>query len=308
MNHLRGPLARGLLPLLRPPPPPIAPVAPPAPSPPRRPFSVLSRPPPSYPGHIPINSFEKTFLAFTSLLGSFLNPRRGDLIALAGETTSTPYFLPRLLRTMQSHPTGRAILRHRPEITPTSIPPVATLLTYPPTTLGFTYAKWLETHHLSPFTRPPVRYVPTSELAYVLLRYRQSHDFYHAITGLPAIREGEVPLKLFEFMNLGLPMTGLAAASYVTLKKAERERVWDIYFPWAIKAGLECESLINVWWERELESDVGGLRARLGLVIPPDMRALRKAEKRREREKNKEIGDAMKMDAAPAPAPTSTTP
>jgi len=106
-------------------------------------------------------------------------------------------------------------------------------------------------------------------------------------------------------------MTGLAAGSYVTLKRGERERVWDIYFPWAIKAGLHCEGLINVWWERELESDVAELRGRLGLVIPPDMRALRKAQKRRGRERERERergGNVVIVNTAPAAAlsPTPT--
>lgn len=37
-------------------------------------------------------------------------------IALAGEATHTPYFLLRLLHTMQSDPTGRLLLRHRPQV------------------------------------------------------------------------------------------------------------------------------------------------------------------------------------------------
>lgn len=76
-------------------------------------------------------------------------------------------------------------------------------------------------------------------------------------------------------------MTGLAALSYVTLKPGEKRRVRDVYFPWAVRAGAECEGLINVWWERELEGDVGELRRRVGLEMPPDMRALRKAERAR---------------------------
>lgn len=65
-------------------------------------------------------------------------------------------------------------------------------------------------------------------------------------------------------------MTGLAAWSYLTLKPKEKERVWNIYFPWAVRAGLESEQMINVWWEKELESDVDELRRRLGLEIPPE--------------------------------------
>lgn len=125
-------------------------------------------------------------------------------------------------------------------------------------------------NHLTSFTRPPVRYLPTAEFAYVLLRYRQSHDFYHSITGLPPIREGEVALKLFEWCNLGLPMTGLASLAYVTLKSDEKRRCKEVYFPWAIRAGTTAQCLINVWWERELSTDVNELRERLALEMPPE--------------------------------------
>lgn len=121
----------------------------------------------------------------------------------------------------------------------------------------------------------------------MIARYRECHDFYHALVGLPVFREGEVALKAFEFANTGLPMTGLAVFSAFTLKKAEWRRFWDIYGPWATRNGAQSDDVINVYWEEELETDIDELRTRLGIEKPPDLRAMRKAE-REARKKEKE--------------------
>jgi ubiquinone biosynthesis protein COQ4 len=121
-------------------------------------------------------------------------------------------------------------------------------------------------------------------------RYRECHDFYHALVGLPVFREGEVALKVFEFANTGLPMTGLAGFSALTLKKAEWRRFWDIYGPWAVRNGARSDDVINVYWEEELETDVDELRTRLGIEKPPDLREIRRVarEKRKKAKAERE--------------------
>jgi ubiquinone biosynthesis protein COQ4 len=108
-------------------------------------------------------------------------------------------------------------------------------------------------------------------------RYRECHDFYHAITGLPIIIEGEIALKMFEFANTLIPMTGIGAVlAPLRLKPKQRERLRTIYFPWAIKNGASAKPLINVYWEEILDQDVQDLRDELGIEKPPDLRELRK--------------------------------
>lgn len=208
------------------------------------------------------------------------------MIATFSEVTATPYFIYRLRDAMLANPTGRRILRDRPRITSTSLN-LSYLRSLPPNTLGRVYVDWLDREHVTPDTRSAVRYVSDPECAYVLQRYRESHDFNHAITGLPTVREGEVALKAFEFANTLLPMTGLSVLNAVTLKKSERERFWSTYLPWAVKNGLRAEEVINVYWEEEMETDINDLRKRLGVEPPPDMRDIRKRE-REERRRAKE--------------------
>ncbi|KAI9904295.1 hypothetical protein N3K66_000824 [Trichothecium roseum] len=250
----------------------------------RRHFSARKRPPPNYPGHVPLTRLERASLAVGSGIMSLRNPYRHDLIAALGEATATPYFIYRLRDTMLASPTGRRILRLRPRITSQTLD-VPRLRALPPNTVGAAYASWLDREGVSPDTRSQVRYIDDEECAYVMQRYRECHDFYHAVTGLPVVREGEVALKAFEFANTLIPMTGLSMLAVTTLKRAERARFWATYMPWALRNGARARDVINVFWEEELERDVDELRAELGIERPPDVREVR----RREREERKRL-------------------
>ncbi|KAI9733380.1 MAG: Ubiquinone biosynthesis protein [Cirrosporium novae-zelandiae] len=239
-----------------------------------RQFSVLNRPPPNYEGHVPLTPIERVGLAIGSSLAALINPRRGDLIAVCGEATAVPYFIYRLRNAMLSDPTGRRILRDRPRITSRNMP-IEKLRNLPENSVGRTYATWLEREGVSPDTRLPVRYIDDEECAYVMQRYRECHDFYHAIVGLPIFLEGEVAVKAFEFANTLLPMAGGAMLAAFKLPTAGRKRFWNTYLPWALKNGFQSKELINVYWEEELARDVDDLRAELGIERPPDLRDIR---------------------------------
>lgn len=214
-----------------------------------------------------------------------------DMISAFGETTATPYFIYRLRDAMLASPTGRRILRDRPRITSTSLD-LPRLRALPPNTVGAAYVAWLDREGVSPDTRPAVRYIDDAECAYVMQRYRECHDFYHALTGLPIVREGEVALKAFEFANTLLPMTGMSTLSVFTLGPKGRKRFWDMYLPWALKNGLKGDDVINVYWEEELETDVDELRARLGIERPPDLREIRRLEKEKRKVREAQASQA----------------
>jgi ubiquinone biosynthesis protein COQ4 len=252
-------------------------------------FSVLSRPPPNYPGHVPLTPLERVSLAVGSAVASLLNPYRHDMIAALGEATAQPFFITQLRNRMLASPTGRRILRDRPRITSRTLS-LPALRQLPDGSVGRTYAAWLDREGVTPDTRDAVRYIDDPESAYVMQRYRECHDFYHALTGLPVYVEGEIGLKAFEFANTGLPMTGLSLAAIVRLKPAERERMFRTYLPWAFANGWRCADLICVYWEEELETDVEVLRERLGIERPPDLREERKRarEERRRAKRAKE--------------------
>ena len=201
------------------------------------------------------------------------------MIAALAEATATPYFIYRLRDAMLGDATGRRILRERPRITSKTLS-LSSLRSLPAGSVGATYAAWVDREGVTPDTRSAVHFIDDEECAYVMQRYRESHDFYHALTGLPIVREGEIALKAFEFANTLLPMTGLSLAALATLKKAERQRFWGTYLPWALDNGVRSSELINVYWEERLETDVQALRRELGIEPPPDLRSIRAAERR----------------------------
>lgn len=176
---------------------------------------------------------------------------------------------------MLSDATGRRILRDRPRITSQSMS-LAFLRTLPENSVGRSYAAWLDREGVSPDTRDQVKYIDHEECAYVMQRYRECHDFYHALTGLPVMVEGEIALKAFEFANTLLPMTGLSLFAVARFKKTERWRFWNTYLPWALSNGLKAKEVLNVYWEENLERNVDDLRRELGLEKPPDLRDARR--------------------------------
>ena len=208
------------------------------------------------------------------------------MVAALGETTAGPV-LPHLLDNMLESEEGRRILKERPRIN-TSTVDMAALARLPENTFGHTYVTWLERCGVTPDTRDPVRppihapslplahadrlqvhYIDDPELAYVMQRYRECHDFYHALCGMPVSVEYELALKVFEFANLGLPSAALSTAAVVRLNAAKRARFFSEYLPWALRCGSAARSMITVYWEERWSQDLGELKKELGVWDPP---------------------------------------
>jgi ubiquinone biosynthesis protein COQ4 len=137
-----------------------------------------------------------------------------------------------------------------------------------------------------------VRFVDDEELAYVMQRYREVHDFWHVLCGEGAADvPGELALKWFEAGVTRLPSAALAAiagplallptpsdvvrtglrAQVETLAGAGGalrdllvERV-----PWALRAGSRAGRLMSVRYEECFEEDLSALRNRLRVEPMP---------------------------------------
>merc|ERR1712166_66611 len=130
-------------------------------------------------------------LAIRSAFAALADPTRADMVATLAETTSGRSL--RSLRTrMQRHPTGRLILAEQPRITEASID-LPRLRTLPASTFGRQYAYYLDQHQFSPDERPPIKYIEDPELAFVMCRYREVHDFWHVLAGIPRLCTERLP-------------------------------------------------------------------------------------------------------------------
>ncbi|GMM33528.1 ubiquinone biosynthesis protein [Saccharomycopsis crataegensis] len=233
----------------------------------------------NYPTHIPIKGIDRLIMGAACFFGATLHPENNNYITGIGEITAFEPVLTRIRDSMLSNKVGRQILRERPRITSKTLD-LDYLKSLPPDTFGNTYYKWLQREKVSPDTRVPVHYIDDEELAYVFQRYRECHDFHHAISGLPIVLEGEIAVKAFEFANFGLPFAGAGAViSPFKLTQKQRTRLFDVYYPWCFSNGLNCKGLINIYWEQQMEKKIDELRRELGIESPPpDMRTLRKMD------------------------------
>jgi ubiquinone biosynthesis protein COQ4 len=214
------------------------------------------------------------------------DPTRADAVAAVGELTGAQA-LRKLLRLMQDDPGGREILLERPVVSKDTIPYEELIAQAniaassasgpvdgdpPPATFGQAYGTFLASHGFDPDGRDPIRHLEDPDLAYVMLRYRQCHDYWHALTGLPPTVAGELGLKWLELFQTGLPLTALSStAASLRLDPRDRRLVWNAYLPWAYRLSkrMKFGSLLMVHYEKEFDTPLEELRDRLGIVPAP---------------------------------------
>ncbi|KAL4422775.1 hypothetical protein ABPG75_008972 [Micractinium tetrahymenae] len=227
---------------------------------------LVTRPPSAYPTHMPLSGLEKGAVALLSLWGAFRDPRRGDLVAASGETTGLPALYAMRDR-MRASETGRRILAERPLITDEVVAPCWDM---PEHTFGGQYAKFMGTRGFLASGRPPCRFIDDPELAYVITRARQVHDFWHVLFGCHTNAFGEVALKAVEFVQTGLPMTGLAVlAGEWRLRPEDRALLNSQFLPWAVRAGARAPDLMCIYYEQHFREPLEELRLRWRIEVAP---------------------------------------
>ncbi|KAL3767899.1 hypothetical protein ACHAWO_001795 [Cyclotella atomus] len=236
--------------------------------------------------HIPpLSPLQRITTLIHSSITALNDPTRADAVAAVGEVTGS-YALANMRNQMQNDAVGKRILQERPVVDEQIAKRAFELLnrhnqqigntsdatSNNPITFAAAYATFLQTHNFDPEERSPIRFIPNPELAYVMTRYRQCHDYFHVLTGLPPTVLGELALKWLELMQTGLPLAALSATGgSLRLDEKEREILWNVYFPWAVRVGREMRSggLMCVYYEEEMETDLEVLRGRIGVEPAP---------------------------------------
>ncbi|XP_076113356.1 LOW QUALITY PROTEIN: ubiquinone biosynthesis protein COQ4 homolog, mitochondrial-like [Mytilus galloprovincialis] len=170
-----------------------------------------------------------------------------DMISTLGETTG--YFaLKKMKQKMLEDPVGRQIIEEEPEIN-TSTLSIDYLWSLPDDTFGKKYYNFLSKNGFSPDARLPVHFVDDPcELKYVMLRYRQTHDLFQSVLGMPLHMLGEVAVKWVEAIQTGLPMCALGAFfGPLRLGSVNRQQYVSIYLPWAIRCGTNSNFLMAIY-------------------------------------------------------------
>jgi ubiquinone biosynthesis protein COQ4 len=190
-----------------------------------------------------LSFLQKAFLVPYYGVGSVIDPTRGDLVAGLGDVTSLSV-IDELFFRFKRTTAGLELLRAKPVITNESVG-FDLLKKLPETTLGGSYYKYMTSHGFNANERSIVNYHVNSDHAYAVFRYRQIHDFWHVLSGLPPTILGELILKAFEYEITGLPSCLLAATGgQIRLSSyAEIQKYYLVGVPWAISNGSVCNAL-----------------------------------------------------------------
>ncbi len=178
------------------------------------------------------------------------------------EITGRPRYR-RLLAELSATPDGRRILTERPELSSRQVD-YTFLRTLPEATLGGAYVRHLDRNGLSAdYQAAETRHVDDPDMAYLMRRFRQTHDVWHALLGLGITGHEEVIIHWFSFGQLQLPVSALIMV-FGTLKHLVSERRWGALWHTAIgayRAGRHAKPLLGVIWEDHWEEPLDHVRA-----------------------------------------------
>lgn len=201
------------------------------------------------------------------------DPTRADQVARLSELSPGVYCaLSRMRDRIAITHTGQALLRNRHRITSNSVC-LETLASLDPCTFGFAYAKFMIQNNFRVDSRLDVENIADGELAYVLQRYREQHDLYHVLLGIPDVSVlAEVAQKHFEALQTGLPMCIISSlAGPMRLSFRELTVLYTRLVPWAIECNFRCKFLLAEPLEQYFNMPLEEVRRELGIIVAPSV-------------------------------------
>ena len=149
-----------------------------------------------------------------------------------------------------------------------SPPDVASLARMPRATLGWCFA-----HHLIDNGFDPDYYRKIevkSDVDYVLMRMRQTHDLWHVVTGIDTSREGELSLKAFELAQIRRPMAAVITCGgvmrYLVHSPDELGTVLDA-ISHGYWLGHHAKPMLAQRWEEGWERPLADWREQLNVPV-----------------------------------------
>ncbi len=162
---------------------------------------------------------------------------------------------------------GRRILADKPRVSASTIK-ISELRQLTENTFGYKYALYMDSHGFDPDERDAVQHLEDKELAYVMQRYREVHDFWHVLCNHDASVAGEIAIKWFEMVQTGLPVATISALFgplRILSSCTETGKLFSEYIPWAVRSASNAEYLMNVYYEEHFRKDIDEFRKELSL-------------------------------------------
>jgi len=164
---------------------------------------------------------------------------------------------------------GTEIMDVRPELSTDHVDYDA-LRRLPDSTLGGAYVRHLDRNKITAdYQAAATRHVDDPDMAYLMRRFRQTHDVWHALLGLGIAGHEEVIIHWFSWGQLRLPVSALIMV-FGTMKHLVLERRWGALRHSALEAyrtGRDAAPLLGVYWEHMWADPIEDVRARFGLHV-----------------------------------------
>ena len=182
------------------------------------------------------------------------------------EITGRPRYR-RIQAELESTPEGRRLLDERPELSSEHVD-YEYLRSLPVTSLGGAYARHLDMNGLSAdYQAAATRHVDDPDMAYLMRRFRQTHDVWHALLGVGVSGHEEVLVHWFTWGQLRLPVSAMIMF-FGSMKHLVLERRWQAVRHSALeayRAGRDAAPLLGVYWEDLWEEPLEQVRATYGV-------------------------------------------
>lgn len=209
-------------------------------------------------------------LAVGSAVVALANPARADMVAVLGEVTGTIPLSLLKQRVIRSKVGAEMLTSLSPSRFPAdgsaSLPELREL---PKGSLGRQYARFMDSRNFEPESRVQVRFIDDPQDAWLLQRYRDVHDLWHVLTGMPTNLVGELAQKWFEAVQTGLPVAVLSAiVGPVRLAPRQRSLLVRELIPWAVASARRADDLLAIRYEDHLHRNVDELRKEWCIDVP----------------------------------------
>ena len=189
----------------------------------------------------------------------------------------------RLASQMRSNAAGRRLLREKPRVTSKTLDREH-LSSLPLSTLGGAFFAHLEAHDLlRDIELAPSPFPGTPDAEYAKLRWRETHDFRHVLTGLGVSIRDEVVLQAFQLGQYGnrFAVAQMTVGPLLAPRSCLGPSLLRDYRA-AYRAGRAAHPLVTVRWESLFEREVAEVRQQLGVpclgpshVREPSVRGVR---------------------------------
>ena len=170
-----------------------------------------------------------------------------------------------LLRFTSKDPAVDAMIKER-YLKP--VPDTTALSRLPKNTLGYRYFYHLDSMGFDPdyYRKIDVK----SDIDYVMMRIRQTHDIWHIATGFDTHPLGEIAIKAVELAQTHRPMAAAICAGGVFRYMLKEPELFSDCLESIVAGyhmGLQSKALLAMKWEEVWDRDLDELRERLGIEV-----------------------------------------